>query len=555
MEAEKKTLRFGVMVDAMKVERWQAETIKLLIDNGISLSLIIQNEEKPEKANLFKKLKDYPYRRMFFQVWNHYFFKPECKRIVPLSDYLDTKNTPVLPCLPQHIGISTYLTNNDIELIERERLDFILRFGFNIIGGAVLQAAKYGIWSFHHDDELEYRGAPPGFWEFMQDNPVNGIILQKLTESLDKGIIIRKVFYPTILHSYKAHLNQLYFESESMPLEVCREIIHTGGVFETESKSKAPLYRAPMNFKMLKYWWLCLYRRLRFHLHDTFRQEDWNLAYAEVPLLDFIKAPQKYEKQFKWFRRKSSHIYYADPFVITTDKDTYIFFESYDYKKGKGEIFVALKSEKFKKHHLALSEKHHLSYPYVFQNDDVVYCIPEANESHQVTLYRFDTDRLQLVKDCVLLDGIRAVDPSLYFKDGKWNMFLGLQDFSNTKLFRYISDDLRGPYTPYYNNPVKVDCKDARMAGAFIEDGEALLRPGQESIRYYGIAVNINEVLVLSDELYIEQQTSRIAPFTSTRFNKGLHTLNGNDHITVIDGKRFHFSVSGMFHQLKLKLK
>lgn len=555
MEEGKTSLRFGILVDDMSLQRWQAETIKILTDNGMRLSLIIKNEEASLKKGLFKKIKDYPFKRMFFQVWNHRFFKPECKAIVSLADYCELQKTEVINCKPQHQGISTIISNSDIEIIKNQQLDFILRFGFNILSGEILNAAKYGIWSFHHDDEMVYRGAPPGFWEFMNDNPVNGIILQKLTESLDKGVILRKVYYPTILHSYKAHLNQLYFESESLPLEVCNEIIRTGGIFEYESKSTAPVYRAPKNGKMLKYWLLCPIRRLRFHLHDLFRQEDWDVAYANVPLNDFIKNPNLYENDFVWFKRSHLNIYYADPFVITTQKNTYIFFESYNYKKGKGCICVALKSEKFKKHHEVLSEPFHLSYPFVFEDNGAIYCLPEANESNRITLYRFNEDELKLEKDSVLMENIQAVDPTLYFKNGKWNLFLGLQKYSNIKLFRYLSDELRGPYEPYYNNPIKTDCQNARMAGAFFTDGESLIRPGQESVRYYGTAVRLNEVQVLSDDYFTESQISRIEPFNKCQFKQGLHTLNGNETMTVIDGKRFFFTFSGLFHQLKLKAK
>lgn len=555
MEEGKTSLRFGVMVDDMTLQRWQAETIKKLTDSGMQLLLIIKNEESAPKKGLFRKIKEYPFRRMFFQVWNHRLFKPECKAMVDLSAYCELEKIEVLNCQPQHQGISTIISNNDIETIRNQELDFILRFGFNILSGEILTVAKYGIWSFHHDDEMVYRGAPPGFWEFMHDDPVNGIILQKLTESLDKGVILKKVFYPTILHSYKAHLNQLYFESESLPLEVCNEIIRTGGVFEYESKSTAPVYRAPKNGKMLKYWLLCPIRRLRFHLHDLFRQEDWDVAYAEIPLREFIKDPKSYESDFVWFRRSHLNTYYADPFVISTAKDTYIFFESYNYKKGKGSICVALKSEKFKKHHEALYEPFHLSYPFVFQYNGTVYCLPEANESNRLTLYRFNEKELILEKDSVLMENIRAIDPTLYFKDGKWNLFLGLQKYSNIKLFRYLSNDLRGPYETYYNNPIKTDCQNARMAGAFFTDGDTLIRPGQESIRYYGTAVRLNEVQVLSDDYYSESQIIRIEPFNECHFKHGLHTLNGNETMTVIDGKRFFFTFSGLFHQLKLKVK
>lgn len=555
MEERKTSLRFGVMVDDMTLQRWQAETIKKLTDSGMQLLLIIKNEESAPKKGLFRKIKEYPFRRMFFQVWNHRLFKPECKAMVDLSAYCELEKIEVLNCQPQHQGISTIISNNDIETIRNQELDFILRFGFNILSGEILTVAKYGIWSFHHDDEMVYRGAPPGFWEFMHDDPVNGIILQKLTESLDKGVILKKVFYPTILHSYKSHLNQLYFESESLPLEVCNEIIRTGGVFEYESKSTAPVYRAPKNGKMLKYWLLCPIRRLSFHLHDLFRQEDWDVAYAEIPLREFIKDPKSYESDFVWFRRSHLNTYYADPFVISTAKDTYIFFESYNYKKGKGSICVALKSEKFKKHHETLCEPFHLSYPFVFQDNGTVYCLPEANESNRLTLYHFNEKELILEKDSVLMENIRAIDPTLYFKDGKWNLFLGLQKYSNIKLFRYLSNDLRGPYETYYNNPIKTDCQNARMAGAFFTDGETLIRPGQESIRYYGTAVRLNEVQVLSDDYYSESQIIRIEPFNECHFKHGLHTLNGNETMTVIDGKRFFFTFSGLFHQLKLKVK
>ena len=555
MEEGKTSLRFGILVDDMSLQRWQAETIKKLTDNGMQLSLIVKNTEATPKKGLIKRIKEYPFKKMFFQVWNHRFFKPECKAMVALADYCEIEKVEVINCYPQHQGISTIISNNDIELINNQQLDFILRFGFNILGGAILSAAKYGIWSFHHDDEMAYRGAPPGFWEFMNDDPINGIILQKLTESLDKGVILRKVYYPTILHSYKAHLNQLYFESESLPLEVCNEIIRTGGIFEYESKSTAPIYRAPKNGKMLKYWILCPTRRLRFHLHDLFRQEDWDVAYADVPLRDFIKDPKAYEKDFVWFRRSHLNTYYADPFVITTSKDTYVFFESYNYKKGKGCICVALKSEKFKKHHEVLSESFHLSYPFVFEDNGTIYCLPEANESNRITLYRFNENELKLEKDSVLMENIQAVDPTLNFKDGKWNLFFGLQKYSNIKLFRYLSDDLRGPYEPYYNNPIKTDCQNARMAGAFFTDGESLIRPGQESVRYYGTAVRLNEVQVLSEDYFTESQIIRIEPFSNCQFKQGLHTLNGNETMTVIDGKRFFFTFSGLFHQLKLKAK
>ena len=112
-----------------------------------------------------------------------------------------------------------------------------------------MNVAKYGIWSFHHDDERVVRGGPPGFWEFMNKIPSNGVILQRLTNSLDKGIILKRVHFRTILHSYKAHLDQLFFGASILPLQVCKELINSGNLQGEQSNSDAPLLYPPRNFK------------------------------------------------------------------------------------------------------------------------------------------------------------------------------------------------------------------------------------------------------------------------------------------------------------------
>ena len=561
MEEQPRTpIRFGILLDDLSMDVWKVETVKKLIRGGMTCAMIIRNAETQKKKNFFQRIKGYPVRRLFFRVWNHYWFKPESKTPTDLASALNEvgvklEDIPLLDCTPVHKKTSTFLLDDDIENIKNQQLDFILRFGFDILRGPILEAAKYGIWSYHHDDEMDYRGGPPGFWEWMQDNPRNGVILQRLTESLDKGYVINKRWYPTILHSYRAHLDQLLMDSADMPLQVCLAIQHTGKLEEKLSESQAPMYYAPYNLKMLKYWWLCFSRRIRFHWHDVFRQEDWNVGYVETPLNNFIKDPQSYASQVTWFKRPLRRMYFADPFVMTTEKDTYMFFESYDYKAGKGRIEMVRKSKRYRKRSVVLETPWHLSYPFLFAHEGTVYCLPEASESGRLSLYRFDEETLKLEPVCALLEDIQAVDPTLVYHDGCWNLFLTQKDFPSVKLYRYSASDMKGPYTPFYNNPVKVDCADARMAGSFFEVDGDLIRPAQECTRYYGTAVCLNRVQQLSERQYREIQIDKIQPFTDSRFKQGLHTLNGNETITVFDGKRWIFTFSGMFHQLGNKMK
>lgn len=533
-------IRFGVMVDGDTVEQWQFDTIKLLIDNGIELSLIIKNGDESKSYKSFSdKLIHYPYRQILFRIWHRYWFKPEAKRRVGFLDKISPLHcAPVeMTIYPIIKGIYTYFNNEDIETIKSYNLDFILRFGFDIIRGDVLTSAKYGIWSYHHDDERVVRGGPPGFWEFMRKIPANGVILQQLTDELDKGLILKRIQFDTILHSYKFHLNRLLTESEFLPLQVCKELIINGQLNPELSQSKAPIMHPPKNFQLLKYFWLCLWRKVVFHWNYYFRQEDWNVGYYTNP------------SDIHWLKPPKSD-YFADPFVISNDKDTYLFFEWFSNKNGKADLAVAKKSENFEIYHKVAVFPEHRSYPYVFDYQGQIYCIPEANQTNKVSLYRFENDKLTF--DCDLLLG-KFVDTTLFIDNGKFYLFSTPQNHPHTHLLIFVADDLRGPYRPHFNNPVKVNCSNSRMAGKIqINDGE-LIRPAQNSTRHYGESITLNKVIKLNEYQYIEKTIDEIKSFKNTPYNKGIHTINSDGNMTVFDAKKFTFTWNGFRQQIRQK--
>ena len=552
MGNKRKSLRFGLMINSLTVEHWQYETIKLLMDNGMKLSLIIQKTENTTAPSFIKKIKDYPFRRLFFRLWNRFLFKPRSKFPADLTEL--TTDIHTIFCKPKIKGISTYFEEVDIQEIRNQNLDFILRFGFDIVRGEVLNAAKYGVWSFHHDDERIIRGGPPGFWEFMKKIPSNGVILQRLTNSLDKGIILKRIQFKTILHSYKAHLDQLYFGGEVLPLQVCKELIDNGVLEESPSESDAPIVYPPTNLKMIQYYWKLMWRRVGFHLNDLFRQEDWNVGYCESSMEDFINNTDKEQLNIQWFKKPRKNCYFADPFIIKTKKDTYIFFEWYSYPKGKADLAVALKSEYFKKYHKLTNFKEHRSYPYIFEYEGYIYCLPEANQTKQVVLYRFDEEKLTLEKESVLLEGFPIVDATLHHHNGKWFMFLVNQKNSHTHLDIYYSENLRGPYKSHELNPVMIDCSKARPAGKIFSFEGKTIRPSQNCTEHYGQSITLEEIDLLTEKQFKTKEFGRILPINNSDYDKGIHTINSDDNIVVFDGKRFVFTFSGFKQQLKQKI-
>jgi hypothetical protein len=163
---------------------------------------------------------------------------------------------PALRCRVIRKGrFSEYFSPDDVRRVREAGLDFLLRFAFGIIRGEILESARYGVWSFHHDDEQRYRGGPPAFWEIYCQDPHTGVVLQRLTERLDGGIILKKGLFETAGHSYAENRDRGLFGGAGWPAEVCRDIYAARAdyLFSKPSQSAAPIYRAPAEAQMLRY--------------------------------------------------------------------------------------------------------------------------------------------------------------------------------------------------------------------------------------------------------------------------------------------------------------
>ena len=434
----------------------------------------------------------------------------------------------------------------DIQEIRNQNLDFILQLGFYIVAGEVINTTKYGVWKFNHGDS---------FWRYMRGKHSNSVILQKLSGKEEKEIYLKEIKLSTILHSYKAHLEQLHFDGSVLPLQVCKEILTTGELKSMTIDSKIKESHLPNDFNMVSYYLKSVWRRIAFHLNDLFRQEDWNVGYCNCPIEDFVSAKENEELEIHWFKKPRKNCYFADPFIIKTEKDTYIFFEWYSYSKGKADLAVARKSEDFKQYHILTNFKEHRSYPYVFSHEGTIYCMPEANQTNQVCLYRFNEEKLTVEKDCVLLDGFPIVDATLYHHENKWFMFLVNQKKSHSHLEIYHSDNLKGPYLPHHNNPVMIDCSKARPAGKIFSCDGRIIRPSQNSTSHYGESLILEEIEILSEKQFSTIPFKIIEPIGNSDYGKGIHTINGDDKITVFDGKRFVFTMSGLKQQFKQKIR
>lgn len=550
-------LRFGVLSSGTKFHFWQIESIRKLLGSGHQLVLLIQDDRNPGPRTNKKRFIKYFSKNLLFHLFDRFFLTPAENKILDLHPKMP--DAIILNCKVDKKGHSEYFNSEDVEKIRSYNLDFILRFGFNIIRGEILSAAKYGIWSFHHDDERKYRGGPPGFWEIYFKDPVSGAILQRLTNKLDNGIILKKGFLRTIKNSYTQNLNQMLAMTSSWPVLVADEIIRNGYKPEPSEESYAPVYRIPGNGKMMVFLFRLWWNKLIYHYWDLFRPEAWNVGLVKHPIHEIgLNHVTLRPEDILWLRIFAKTNYLADPAGFIEENKLHILVEDYNYSKSRAtisEIIWDPPRNSFSAPIRIIEGKKHLSYPFIVEFQKVIYCIPESYQDGNIGLYKRNFSEEAFIEDHVLLENVDAIDPTLFFFEKRWWLFFTSREFSRSHLYIYYSDSLTGRYEPHTKNPVKMDVRSSRPAGTpFIHEG-ILYRPAQDCSKTYGGRVAVNKVVTLTPSEFEEFPVHYVTPVQGTRHSKGLHTLSSVGEYTLIDGKLYRFNWYHFINRLRNKAR
>ena len=540
--AGKSGLRFGILCNSMQFQQWQAEIIRTLISNGHHPALIIMGDEKLSDQPPGSRLRNYPWKNMLYRLHQRYIFNPTMKQETDMRRELE--KVPVQICKIRKVDFSEFFYEEDVAFIESRNLDFLLRFGFNIIRGGILNAAKFGVWSFHHGDEKKYRGGPPCFWEIYRNDKSTGAILQRLNEKLDAGIILRKGWFGTINHSYTENLNRVYAGSIPWVLQVCKDIEqgNSGYLEGPGSSTRAPVYRIPGNLKMLWFLLKLLGNRIAYHARNLLLAEVWNIGLIDAPLEKVAFNWNVYKKKVRWLPQPRGSKYQADPFAYNLGDVNRLVFESYDYKKMAAHLEqISLEETKlFNNRVEVLNTGSHLSFPYLFEHETEVYCIPESSASGRTSLYRLDCSETHFEKVCDILQH-PLIDPAIIRWGGYWWLFGSKAGYPSENLYIYYAENINGPYSGHENNPVKTNVRSARSAGKLFISGDTLYRPAQNCSKTYGGSIIINQILKLNTRQFAEQEVLELLPANHWEFKKGMHTISGTNKITLIDAKKYCF--------------
>ena len=399
--------------------------------------------------------------------------------------------------------------------------------------------ARHGVWSFHHDDETKYRGSPPCFWEIYSRDPVSGVLLQRLTERLDGGVVLRRGHVRT-QSSYEKNIDRVYMPSVVFPAQVCTDLLNSklDRLSHEPSKTEAKIYRTPKTGQTLTFLGRSFASQFKSRLQWATRQDHWTIGIIPAPInrlktglanTDWLQFPLEGNL--------------ADPFGVNIGDHTHLLCEYMPLAAPRGTIaWFVLEANRIVEWRLdILGEAAHASYPYLFQANGEYWCVPETKQLRQVALYRaVDISGGLWEKEAVLLKDYSGGDPTLQFHKGRWWMWSqdGEAADGRANVCLHHAKSLTGPWCPHSLNPVKLDVRSARPAGSPFLVGDSLFRPAQDCSRTYGARISLQQVVRMNPSEYEEVEVDSVEPASNWPFCAGVHTISAIGDKTLVDAKR-----------------
>jgi hypothetical protein len=420
------------------------------------------------------------------------------------------------------------------------RLDVAFVLG-DVDNAAIEDVARYGVWRFCFGDSHGTCQELAGVREAIEAAPVtmSGLRIHRRGE---RDRVACQSFARTYPFSIAKSRGGVFAKTGEFVSRALRDL-HAGGERWIEMGTEPARDPAPQAVPGLRD-----LSRLGAHLAARAKEkaltlDTWSIAYR------FGNGDEAWSGSLEGFHRLTPPAgwFWADPFPIERDGRHWIFFEELPKGASKAHISVVEvdREGNASKPERVLERDYHLSYPFLVEEDGVLFMIPETADNRTVEIYRCEQFPNRWTLERVLLKDLFACDATLHREDGRWWMFANAAAHGsevNDELHLFSAPTLMGEWTPHRRNPVKSDVRSSRPAGRLFRRGDGLYRPGQICTPLYGAGIALHRVTHLSIDNYAEEEHARIVPADSATL--GIHTFNRAGDLTVTDAferrPRFH---------------
>lgn len=231
----------------------------------------------------------------------------------------------------------------------------------------------------------------------------------------------------------------------------------------------------------------------------------------------------------------------ADPFLFVHNDKLFLFYESKRFYKDGLIMMTCTKDLKtWTEPVKVLDEPFHLSYPWVFVDNGVIYMIPESEADRSIRLYKADNEELtsfSFVKRLIADKDKEGIiwsfsDSSFIVKDGKYFMLTSQykgtwNPWNGTYHLRlFVADSLDGEYVEHPCSPICISNKFGRNGGCILTYDGKNYRVAQDCGQGYGGDINLMEIKELSIIAYKETIAKQNLLRRKTPFYKGGHQYN-----------------------------
>ncbi|RKN85668.1 hypothetical protein [Paenibacillus ginsengarvi] len=540
-------LKIGIMIESLTVHNWVEKIITDIVYSKHMELCIVLVKEKSVKSIASTKRKP-TLSCLLYSAYCKLDYKLHRKRVPfdafapkSIEPLLKQVNVEIRSVSPNRGGETSIIPDLDQIAIKQYKLDVIVKIGFPAMCRDMIHLAKYGVWSYEHDDIMDYYRSYSFFWEIYEKNVRTETSLQITSNRANDGKVIYRSVSPTVFRSLFLNRNATCWKASEFVHRRLNDLYTRGWDYitslDTYNESFQPAtkkVKMPSNLQMIKFLSSLTLYQIRLRIKLKIMKEQW-----------FIAFKNKHQSKFEMIKPPAGR-FYADPFILMKNGRNYVFFEDYINSLGRGVIsYIEFEPENntYSEPKVVLETPYHLSYPFLFEWQDQIYMIPESSGNKTIELYRATQFPVEWTLEKVIMNNIKAVDTTIVEYNHKFWLFANIASKGAStldELHLFYSDSPLGEWKPHPMNPIVSDAGNARPAGNLLKKDGKLIRPSQNCLINYGYSIIFNEVEILNEHYYKEKPISEIKPNWTEKL-VATHTYNLNEDFELLDGKLLKF--------------
>lgn len=566
-------VRVGLLLDGPTVPHWMERMLRVLRHEP-AIELVLALHYVPAKT-VESGASDAEDRRSgwLWQAWR----RADARRSgssrawCPVVAEAALRGVPIGMVQASRQADGDVLADDTVAALRNQRLDVLLQLHSGVaarpLRGAVLAAARCGVWSHGIGVDTGQPALPPAAREVVEGEAVTASWLRMTRAGSEcPGAILDRAWTRTDPVSPARTLENLAWTQASFAPRRLRELAALGPeAFLARHDQAAEAAHAPPsparprsgnpfgNLPVAGALSGLVRNKLAERFQNLRSYEQWTLFYRYgAPASSSGSLPDSCRGYTALVPPRDR--FWADPCAVHYRGQHALFLEECEYANEVGYLSVIPFDDSGRPvlpPRPILRRPGHLSYPFVFEDEGVLYMVPESAANRSISLYRCRRfpDEWEFVMH--LAENLRAYDTTIWKHDGRYWMFATVCEHDEAsswdELFLFHSDALLSRnWTPHPCNPIVSDARRARPAGAIFEHEGRWYRPSQDCSRRYGGAIVLQRIDIIDAHRYAETPVGRIEPDRKAGM-LGTHTTSRAGHLSCVDGvvRRWKLPLAG----------